>query len=54
MGRQVCKLQVVDTFGYGELKDILDVLVGLGYVITFVANGNILVEEKESEVVCSD
>ena len=47
MGKQVCKLQVVDTFGYSELKEILDVLVGLGYEITFVDNGNILVEAKK-------
>ncbi len=51
MGRQVCKLSIVDTFGYDELKDILDVIRGLGYEITFVGNGNILVEERAEKAV---
>lgn len=49
MGRQVCKLQVVDTFGYDDLDEILQAIKELGYVITFVSNGNILVEEREEK-----
>ena len=45
MGRQVCKLQIVDTFGYEELDEILQAIKELGYIITFVDNGNILIEE---------
>ena len=48
-GKQVCKLSIVDTFGYEELDEILCAIKELGYVITFVSNGNILVEEKEKQ-----
>ena len=48
MGKQKCKLMIVDTFEYNELKDILNAIEALGYNISFADNGNILVEEKES------
>jgi len=47
MTKQVCKLQIVDTFGYGELKEILDAIEKLGYSIEFADNGNILVAVKD-------
>ena len=49
MSKQKCKLMIVDTFGYDELKDILDCIKSLGYNIVFVDNGNILIEEKEGK-----
>lgn len=44
--KQICKLMIVDTFGYNELKEILDLLIKLEYKITFVDNGNIIIEKE--------
>lgn len=45
MSKQICKLQIIDTFGYGELKKVLDAIESLGYKISFTDNGNILIEK---------
>lgn len=49
MSRQVCKLMVVDTFGYGKLKKILEAIENLGYDIKVSDNGNFLVNEEEGQ-----
>lgn len=49
MSKQKFKLTIMDVISYEEMKTVLDNFDDMGYKISFVDNGNILIEEKEVE-----
>lgn len=41
------KLSVFDSFPYEDLKQICDLICGVGYDATFIDNGNIVFQRKK-------